>query len=304
MPMDFLSQILNEANWQNQLIVRNKLFDPWGYRFPCEKSAGFHVVTQGICYVRYLGNEIRLERGDILFITKGIHHELLSSPKAVVKEVSQMKLDSENVSLQNLPSTSFVSVRYGIPDKAQHPFFLSLPEIIHVSASAIESHHPINTTIAMISGELEKEVCSDLILQRLTDIMLYFMIRFWLERNPILEPGWISALKDPDILRALELLHKYPEKSWTIESLAKSIGISRAGIAGKFKNSLSIPPMEYLAKIRMDRARDLFQKEKRTLEEVALSVGYSSAFAFSKAYKRMHGLPPVKIWKQAIEVRQ
>lgn len=301
--MDFLSQILEEANWKNELIVRDRLYDPWGYRFPCHKSAGFHVITQGSCYARYMGNEVRLERGDILFITKGVHHELLSSPRALVKEVNQLKVDSLSKSIAETPSTSFVSVRYGIPDKPQHPFFLSLPETIHISASAIQSHHAINTTITMISKELEHEVCSDLILQRLTDIMLYYMIRFWLERNPVYAPGWISALKDPDILRALELLHKHPERPWTIESLAKNIGISRAGIALKFKSMLSIPPMEYLAKVRMDRAKDMFQKDKRTLEEVALAVGYSSAFAFSKAYKRLFGNPPVKLWKQESESR-
>lgn len=83
-----------------------------------------------------------------------------------------------------------------------------------------------------------------------------------------------------------------------IRVVGKNIGISRAGLANKFKEVLNIPPMEYLTRIRMDKARDLFMKEDTNLEEVALAVGYSSAFAFSKAYKRLFGVSPAREWKK------
>ena len=199
---------------------------------------------------------------------------------------------------QGSPVTSFVSVRYEVPNRPQHPFFAELPPFIFIPADDIAAHHSLHSVVTMISKELEQDLCSDLILQRLTDIMLYYMIRYWLEKNPASKPGWTMAFRDTMVLRALEALHKNLKENWTIESLAKNLGISRANLAARFKEVLFVPPMEYLAKIRMEKAREMFMKENSKLEEVAQSVGYSSAFAFSKAYKRIYGNSPAKEWKK------
>ncbi|TGN17264.1 AraC family transcriptional regulator [Leptospira idonii] len=299
--MDLLSEIINDASWKKDLLAKDKLYESWGFRFPCERSGGFHVITQGSCYARFLGIQLELKKGDILFITRGITHELLSHPDAKVREISHLReADAEKNHKDQTPVTSFVSARYEVPDRPQHPFFLELPPYIRISEEEINSHHSLHTVITMISKEMDQGIASDLILQRLTDIMLYYMLRHWLEKNPSAEPGWVTAFRDDHIMRALEALHKNPSFDWTIESLAKGIGISRANLASKFKEVLHIPPMEYLARMRMDKARDLFQKENTTLEEVALAVGYSSAFAFSKAYKRFFGVSPAREWKKAI----
>jgi AraC-like DNA-binding protein len=300
--MDLLSEILENADWRHDLLTRDRLYQSWGYRFPCDKSGGFHLVTQGSCYARFLDQELLLSKGDLLFITRGIPHELLSEKKAKVVEIHRF-LEKKNEILQentsNTPVTTFISVRYEVPSRPQHPFFAELPPYILISSGDLTAHHSLNSVLQMISKEMEEELCSDLILQRLTDIMLYEMIRYWLLKNPSHQAGWVMAFKDQIVLRALEALHKKPSHPWTIESLAKNVGISRANLASKFKDVLSIPPMEYLAKVRMEKARDLFKKGNTKLEEIALLVGYSSAFAFSKAYKRIYGTSPAKEWKQA-----
>lgn len=298
--MDLLSEILESADWKNDLLARDRLFASWGYRFPCVRSGGFHVITQGSCYARFLDQELFLQRGDLLFITRGIPHELLSDKKAKIVEIQRFHEKKNETTHEGSPVTSFVSVRYEVPNRPQHPFFSELPPFIFIPAEDIVSHHSLHSVLTMISKELEQDLCSDLILQRLTDIMLYYMIRYWLEKNPASEPGWVMAFRDTIVLRALEVLHRNLKENWTIESLAKNLGISRANLAARFKEVLFIPPMEYLAKVRMEKAREMFLKENTTLEEVALAVGYSSAFAFSKAYKRIYGTSPAKEWKKVI----
>ncbi|GBF51718.1 AraC-like transcriptional regulator [Leptospira ryugenii] len=296
--MDILSDIISQASWKTDLLSKGKLYESWGFRFPCDRSGGFHVITQGSCYVRFSGKDLKLERGDLIFITRGIHHELLSDLNAKVMEIQGFLKEKRQEDPSQKPITTFVSARYEIPIGPVHPFFTELPDYILIPARDIESHHTLSLALTMLSAELEKDLCTDLIVQRLTDIILYNMIRFWMETQIVKEPGWLMALRDPVVIKALEELHKYPSKDWTIATLANCLGISRANLASRFKDVLSIPPMEYLAKLRMERAKVLFKENQRTLEEIALEVGYASAFSFSKAYKRIYGQSPAKEWKK------
>lgn len=297
--MDLLSEILNQAAWKNDLLVKRTLSQNWGYRFPCERSGGFHTITQGSCYARTDKELIKLERGDVLFIIKGVHHDLVSSPKEKVisiKDINSLKNGKKSESLKGATEniTSFVSIRYEVPEGSNHPFFMELPSIIHVKATDIPFGHPIHTTIQMISHEMESSVGSDLILQRLTDILLYNTIRRWLENNQYPKSGWIGVFKDEKVVAVLEIIHKDPLTNWTIESLAKSVGLSRASLAFRFKKSLGMTINDYIVKLKLDKGKTLIHDFDISLEEVSRRVGYSSAFAFSKAYKRIYGQSPRK----------
>ncbi|TGL64342.1 AraC family transcriptional regulator [Leptospira sarikeiensis] len=291
--MDLLSEILTNAAWKADLLARTSVYKAWGLRFPCSKSGGFHIISQGSCFARLKGKLIQLEKGDILFVAKGLDHELVYSPKDKVMDITKFHEMSQKENKANRPPlTTFVSVRYEVPETPQHPFFMEIPEYILVRSSDILAHHPLNATQILISQELDSGIGSDLILQRLTDILLYYVIRHWLEIHPSSSPGWRSAFKDEKILSALEVLHRRISYPWTLEKLSKSVGVSRASIANRFREVLGCTPMDYLAKLRMDKGKVLMADANSTLEEVARTVGYSSAFAFSKAYKRIHGLSP------------
>ncbi|MBW0432694.1 AraC family transcriptional regulator [Leptospira yasudae] len=291
--MDLLSEILTTAAWKNDILARTSMYKSWGLKFPCDKSGGFHILSQGSCYVRFKGKCIPLEKGDILFIAKGFDHELVSSPNDKTMDIGKFReIVPKESDLKGVPITTFVSVRYEVPETSQHPFFHELPDHILIRSGEIPSHHPLHTTLVLISQEVDSGLGSDLILQRLTDILLYYVIRHWLETHPALSPGWRSAFKDEKILAALEAIHKKPAYSWTLENLARAVGISRASLANRFRDVLGCTPMDYLARLRIEKGRSLIQDQGATLEEVARTVGYSSAFAFSKAFKRIHGVSP------------
>jgi AraC-like DNA-binding protein len=96
----------------------------------------------------------------------------------------------------------------------------------------------------------------------------------------------------PALRRALELLHAEPARRWTLQRLAKACGASRAALARHFSRDVGIPPLRYLAELRLLRAAEFLLESDLSLAEVAAAVGYDSEFAFNRAFKRRHGLPP------------
>lgn len=290
--MDILSEILDAARWKGDLLTRRSIHRGWGLRFPCEKSAGFHIVSQGACYVRLRQKTLHLQKGDILFITKGTPHELFSSPGEKILEIEKFTERLEQQKPTDKPLTTFISIRYEVPQEPMHPFLLELPDELFIKGEEVPAHHSLHSLLALISAEVDAGIASDLILRRLADILLYQVLRYHLEKNPAKGPGWRSALLDDKIRTVIESIHRKPEHPWTLASLAEGIGISRASLASRFRQALGTTPMHYLSNLRIEKGRRLLALPSATLEEVARNVGYSSSFAYSKAYKRMRGRAP------------
>lgn len=290
--MDILSEILTAARWKGDLLTRRSIYENWGLRFPCEKSAGFHIVSQGACHVRLRNKTFLMQKGDILFIAKGATHELSSAPGVKILDLAKFRERMDKHQAKGNPLTTFVSIRYEVPEQPMHPFLVELPEYIFIQAGEIPAHHTLHALLSLISQEIDAGIGSDLILQKLADILLYQVLRYNMEKNPPRRAGWQSARADEKIRAALESLHRKPEYSWSLDSLARSIGISRASLAGRFRAALGTTPMHYLTQLRIERGREIFRTQAVTLEEIARAVGYSSAFAYSKAYKRVTGRAP------------
>jgi AraC-like DNA-binding protein len=129
--------------------------------------------------------------------------------------------------------------------------------------------------------------------------MFIEVVRRYLEAQPPEQAGWLAGLRDPFVGKALSLMHGRPAQNWTIEELAKQIGLSRSLIAERFTNLVGIPPMQYLAKWRMQIASDLLTGGA-TVATVAAEIGYASEAAFSRAFKKMVGVSP-SAWRRRRE---
>ncbi|MFJ8702991.1 AraC family transcriptional regulator [Streptomyces ardesiacus] len=145
---------------------------------------------------------------------------------------------------------------------------------------------------------LAAEVAADtpgqqVVLDRLLDWMLVCALREYFDRPGGTPPGWYSAGRDPVVGGALRLLHAEPAAPWTVASLACRTGVSRATLAKRFTELVGEPPLTYLTHWRMTLAADLLtEHETMTVAEIARTVGYSDAFAFSAAFKRTRGTSP------------
>ena len=132
---------------------------------------------------------------------------------------------------------------------------------------------------------------SENVLARLSELMFVQVVREHLEALPAGEGGWLAALRDPVVSKALIALHGTPAQDWTLESLAREVGVSRSALADRFATTAGQPPMQYLANWRMQLASRLLV-DGAAVATVATHVGYDSEAAFSRSFKRIVGVPP------------
>jgi len=108
----------------------------------------------------------------------------------------------------------------------------------------------------------------------------------------VLRHGQANRTLDQRVGRALALVQADPAKRWTVESLARAVGLSRAAFARRFAAVSGRSPVRYLSELRLALAASLLETTDDSLAELATRVGYTSEFAFSRAFKRKHGVAP------------
>jgi transcriptional regulator GlxA family with amidase domain len=142
---------------------------------------------------------------------------------------------------------------------------------------------------------------AETVITRLSEILFLHVVRDYLSRLGDRQAGWLRALQDPQIGQALALIHHQPEERWTVEALARRVGLSRSALSAKFTRLVGRPPLRYLTDVRLTKAAALLRTQPATLNAIALSVGYDSEVAFSKAFKRRFGAAPgaYRRWRSA-----
>ena len=138
----------------------------------------------------------------------------------------------------------------------------------------------------------EKRAGGESVLAKLSELMFIEVIRRHLATLPPEQAGWLAGLRDPFVGKALSLMHGRPAQDWTIEELARQVGLSRSVLAERFTHLVGMPPIQYLAKWRMQIASELLNRGNVNIATIATQIGYESEAAFSRAFKKMMGVPP------------
>lgn len=270
--MDLLEDIFKQAGLKSRILTNRSFRDSTDLKFPCSKSIGFHVVTQGTAHLSVEGKKepLVLEKGDLALMARGQDH--------VVTGKSKLTL---------------VSGAYELWNKPAHPFFDEIPDWFIVKFEDIESFGKLQTIMGVLAEEQSKPgLGSERVVQGLLDILFSFILRKVVEKNSRRPKTWSYAVHDHPIKKAIEILHADRARAWSLEELAQKVGLSRAGFAARFKKALGDTPLHYLAVIRIQKAMELLGKTDKNIENVALEVGYQDPFVFSKAFKRLIGQSP------------
>src|SRR5947209_13072908 len=128
---------------------------------------------------------------------------------------------------------------------------------------------------------------------RLIDALLIAAIRHWLDRQDDGGvPSWLRGLRDPVLARVIAALHARPAEPWTVASLAREVHISRATLARRFTEVVGEPPLTYLTRWRMHIATQRLKYSTQPVGAIAREVGYTSEYAFNRAFARHRGQPP------------
>ena len=158
------------------------------------------------------------------------------------------------------------------------------------SREDVASQRPLSAVLRLIGDEAElSKPPNQALLGLLFQSLVVYVSRM---SEPVPLPSWGRPLRDRRIERALELLDRDLAKYWTVEQLARAVGVSRPVFARQFVRMLQLSPMRYLARRRLQIAAQLLRSTDASLAEIAARVGYRSEFAFGRAFKQQHGLPP------------
>jgi AraC-like DNA-binding protein len=178
-----------------------------------------------------------------------------------------------------------------------NPLLAALPRLLHMPGAAATGGwigHFIN--VAVEEANL-KRPGGEAVLERLSEMMFVDVVRRYLEGLPPEQTGWLAGLRDRFVGRALGLLHERPSHHWTIDELGDAIGLSRSALHERFAQLVGQPPMQYLAQWRMQVASQLLLESTMNVASIALEAGYDSEAAFSRAFKRLVGVPPAT-WRR------
>lgn len=149
-----------------------------------------------------------------------------------------------------------------------------------------------NTLRLMAEEASELRPGGEIVITRLGDILVIQAIRSWIARDPAAQTGWLSALRDPQVGRAIALVHRQPGRAWTLRSLAGEAAMSRSAFASRFNELVGEPAMRYVTRFKMQLAAESLKEEGARVGELASRLGYRSEAAFSRAFKRHIGVSP------------
>jgi AraC-like DNA-binding protein len=300
-PADPLGEALHFLRMNGAFYCRSELTAPWGLTLPPMSGyVWFHVVTSGHVWLEAGDADSRLlGPGDLALVPHGEGHVLRSEPGAPAPGI--LDLDRELVSERyeilrhgegGDPTTLVCgAVRFDHP--SAHNLVAILPQLIHVEHTGTAQSDWLQGTLRLMAAEArELRPGGEAVITRLGDILVIQAIRSWIETDPAARTGWLGALQDRQIGRAITLIHRDPARAWTLAALADEVAMSRSAFAARFTELVGEPPMGYVARWRMHLARDALTEQGSTVAELASRLGYRSEAAFARAFKRVIGTPP------------
>lgn len=309
--MDVLADVLTSTRIGGTVFARSELAAPWGMLFEPASRAGLHIIARGSCWLRTRGQSepLHLAQGDVVLLPHGAGHSLISAPNAQAVPFSKLLercqvsngFNGMNLSLEGKgPSTVLLCGAYRFEHDGIHPLLALLPSLIHLRADAGVMSGPLEAVIRLLVAEYTQPGPGTItVTSRLVDVLFIQIIRGWLEQQPDGSAGWLGAVRDPQVGRALALMHGEPRRDWTVESLAAEVACSRATFARRFRELVGEPPLVYLTQLRMDVAARMLRDSDQPLAAIAERVGYASEFAFNRTFHRIRGVPPGRYREKA-----
>ena len=319
---DVLSDVLRSVRLTGAVYFDFELSSPWVAEAPAsheiasvvmpgaQRVIEYHLIARGACWGHVVGEPpVRLKEGDLIIFPQGDAHVLSSEPglraspdmSMYVRPTPPLPLVYERGG-GGPDRTRIVCCFLGCDERPFNPLLTALPRTIHLSEGANEAPTGWLGTLLNIAVRESglARAGRDNILARMSELMFVEAIRRYLEMLPPTHTGWLAGLRDPVVGQALASLHGNPASAWTVESLARAVGVSRSVLADRFSEMVGHPPMQYLALWRMQLASRLLI-EGGPVAEVAAQVGYESDAAFSRAFKKLLGEAPAA-WRRSRRV--
>ena len=290
-----LDEVLHGLRLTDTCYCRTELTVPWGLDMAECSNVTFHFVAAGTCWVESDDGLQRLGVGELVVFPRGARHRLLCEPDVASRWVLDLPLTDQTEPASELShggggEPALVLCGGAAFDPPEQPLVQLLPDRLTVGS---DGDGWVSSTLRLMGLEAaERRPGGETVIGRLCDILVIHAVREWLATSPDARTGWLGALRDPHVGRALLLMHSEPAAPRTVASLAAAAHMSRGAFADRFATLVGSPPLTYLTRRRMQLATELMRVQDLTPSEVAPLVGYGSVASFSRAYKRTMGVPP------------
>lgn len=300
--MDVLSEILSSVKLRGTLYFHARFQSPWGMRIPDGQFANYHIVTEGECWLEYgpVDTPPRLLRkGDVVLFAHGNAHTLSDSPKTTAIPAIELMNKAKTDDAQGMVlggdgshSCSLICGHFEYDRETPHPIFETLPPMICVSAGS-DDHNNWYATAAQLASQIsiEERIGRYAVIDRLAESLLLQILVDYIEGSDN-QTSFLAAVQDRGIGKALNAMHSDIAHDWNIAELANIAAMSKPVFSAKFHSMVGEPPIVYLARWRMLKAREMLCQGNIPLKYISEKVGYQSEFAFSRAFKKYSGVSP------------
>jgi AraC-like DNA-binding protein len=304
-PPDVLADVLSSLRLSGRVFSYSQMSAPWALELPASSFAYFHILDRSGGWLRLKDDKAwhPLAGGDLVVIPHGRGHVIGSDPKTKPMTLNQfLRLRDQDGLVKHGgggPETHLVCGLFEFETGLDNPLVSLLPRLIHIPEAREHPTGWLDGTLRQLIYEARyTSLGSQIMVTRLTDLIFVQAVRAWLADQPEDEGGWLGALRDGQVGKALGLMHRDPAKNWTVESLADAVSMSRSKFAARFKRLVQEPPLAYLSNLRLNLAARLLKEDGLSVGEVSQRVGYESETAFSSAFKRRFGTAPGKYRKR------
>jgi len=297
---DALGETLHLLRLTGTLYCSVEYTAPWGIQVPeLPDSLSLIVITSGRCWLEVDGTEpIVLEQGSLTLIPHGTPHRFASGRDVRGEPLFELPVTHISEHFETMThggGGELTTAMYGVmrfDHAAASRLVAQLPSVISMDAWHDDADW-LHSTVRLIAREASTmRPGGETVITRLADVLAIQVIRSWLESSAEGRTGWLAALRDEHLGRAIAQIHRAPADDWTLASLARSAGMSRSAFSAKFTDVVGEPAMRYVSRWRLQLAHSYLAHSTESLGVVAGHFGYRSEVAFSRAFKREFGVTP------------
>ena len=306
--MDALTEALNGVRLRSTIHCPSELSGRWGLRVESKGGAPFYIVLHGIGWLEVDGLEpVRLEAGDFVILPQDSAHTLKDAPDSpahpLCSLLEQVPLGDDGIWRFGGGGKTTVAIGgcFYFEEARTSPLLRALPPLLHIRGEAGRAVAWLEPTVQYIASEARSgRMGAEAVITRLSDVLFVQAVRAYVCGLPAGESSWLHAMSDPQIGRALTLIHQQPEQPWKVETLAMEVAMSRSAFAARFTQLVGEPTLRYVTRWRIHKAALLLRQSRKSVAEVAAQVGYQSEAAFSRVFKQWTGEAPAAFRRTAL----
>lgn len=319
---ELLADVLGRIHLASAVFLRGEFTQPWAFASTdaatlCQivqpgarRLVLFHVAVEGeFCIWLGSGERAHARPGDAVVLPYCDQHSMgypENAPPVPIATLLPMPPWREMPVIRHGGGGQRTRILCGYlhcDDLLFNPVLQVLPRLIHVRPTSSQAAHWREASLRYVVEQAEQPgMRGEALLARLPELVLVDCLRQYAESLPPQQVGWLAALRDPVLGRALMLLHAQPATTWTVEKLASGAAVSRSVLAARFVQVLGVSPMRYLAQWRLQLAANLLRDQPQLgMGSVAERVGYEAEAAFSRAFKRHLGVSPAA-WRKGADL--